>query len=270
MILDYAEYIEDGKHSSPRGYSEAKNPTFFSQKRWCPFCNVPTQEVADEKEEQRVSTIDERGVMRSAQLCACGWWQTNYYEWRNDSGFEWDDYGARHAILRRYEPADSELPVATLRRALIKKPDLIHQIGKRKTEELVGSIFADYYDCDVRMVGKSSDGGFDLVLVLSDRHCLVQVKNRERNSKRWRAEPVSTVREFLGAFLLADGQNGILVTTADHFSKQAKEAAAKAITRDDVRQYDLIDGGELLRTLNLTSTRVNEHWRQNLVFAIKQ
>jgi predicted helicase len=143
-------------------------------------------------------------------------------------------------------------------------------VSRKKTEELVGSVFADHFDCEVRMVGKSHDKGVDLVLVRGDKvTALVQVKHRDKNSRNWRAEPVSTVREFLGAFMLAKSQHAILVTTARRFSREAKEAAAQSLTLSSVHQYDLMDGAELLRTLRLTSDRVREQWRDNLFFTVK-
>lgn len=35
-------------------------------------------------------------------------------------------------------------------------------------EELVASIFRDHYDCEVQVVGKSNDGGVDLILINFD------------------------------------------------------------------------------------------------------
>src|ERR1044072_1496090 len=163
MILDYSEYLEDSQEFSTLRTSLPKNPEFFSAKGVCPSCRNGAPTVADESEEQRVSTIDEHGTQRTAFQCHCGWWQTQYWDWRNDSGFEWNHYGVRHAILRRFDPGESSLPVAALRRALVANADLIDKIAKSKTEELVGSVFADYFNCEARLVGRSHDGGIDLV-----------------------------------------------------------------------------------------------------------
>jgi hypothetical protein len=214
-----------------------------------------------------LSGVDEYGVNRTAFQCACGWWQTHYWSWRQDSGVEWNHYGVRHAILRRFDPADSLLPVDALRKALVGNPDLIDDIARVKTEELVKSVFADYFDCEAKLVGQSHDGGIDVVLVLADnKTTLVQVKHRDKGSTHWKAEPVSTVREFLAAFMLEGGQHGIFVTTAHHFSQPAIAAARKALRLKDVLRYDLVDRDELLRILNLTTGRIRNHWRDNFVF----
>src|ERR1051325_1200159 len=266
LILDYSEYLEARKGSTPHGDQPVQNVQLFDRVGWCPFCSAAAPQVADEKDEWRPSLIDEHGVFGTAWQCPCGWWQTHCYDWRHDSGFYWDSYRVRNAVLRRYDPADSALPVATLRQTLLKRPDLLDKVGRYKTEELVANIFADHYNCEARNVGKSHDGGIDLILVVGDTITLVQVKHRDKESRNWRAEPVATVREFLGAFMLARGQYAILVSTARRFSRGGQAAATNALTLENVRQYDLIDGPELLRMLNLTRDRISEHWRSNLQF----
>jgi hypothetical protein len=177
MILDYSGYLEDKKSSTSQRETTAANPLFLDKPGWCPFCKATAQMAADEKDEAHASTIDEHGAFRSAWQCPCGWWQTYYYDWRHDSGSYWDYYGARNAILRQYDASDSDVAVASLRRALVARPNLIDMVSRKKTEELVGSIFADHFDCEVRMVGKSHDKGIDLVLVRGDKViALVQVK----------------------------------------------------------------------------------------------
>lgn len=41
-------------------------------------------------------------------------------------------------------------------------------------EELVGSVFSSFYNCEAKIVGKSSDGGVDVILVDSDHPTMVQ------------------------------------------------------------------------------------------------
>lgn len=265
-VFDYSEYLEDSESSSPASDHPPRDPKLFAKAGWCPFCQVAAKQVADESDERFVSAIDEHGKYRCAWQCKCGWWETRYRDYHYDSGMSWDHRAVRSAILRRYDPSDSEVPIHTLRQALIRHPELIDSVGKNKAEELVGSIFGDNFNCEVRLVGRSGDGGVDLILVLADKEVLVQVKHRDKGSHAWRAEPVSTVREFLGAIRLAQGRYGILVTTAQRFTAGAVEAATKAITIRDVQQYDLVDGPELFRTLNLTNNKLEEHWQKHLRF----
>lgn len=269
VVLDYSAYLEDSEIVTPAGEKAPRDAVLFGRDGWCPFCQLQATQMADERDERFVSAIDEHGLYRCAWQCECGWWQTRYRDWRHDSGVFWDHRAMRSAILRRYNPSDIDVPIHALRKALIKRPELIDSVGKHKAEQLVGSIFGDYFDCEVRLVGRSGDGGVDLILVLADEEVLVQVKHRDKGSHAWRAEPVSTVREFLGAIRLAERRHGILVTTAQHFTAGAIETAAKALTIEDVRQYDLFDGPALFRTLSLTNDKIGEHWRKHLDFEPK-
>jgi restriction system protein len=265
-VFDYSEYVEDSESFSPSGERPPRDVPLFANSGWCPFCRAGAKQVADESDERFVSAIDEQGKYRCAWQCRCGWWQARYRDYHYDSGMYWDHRAVRSAILRRYVPSDSDVPIRALRQALLQRPELIDSVRKNKAEELVGSIFRDNFDCEVRLVGRSGDGGIDLILVLSDKEVLVQVKHRDKGSHAWRAEPVSTVREFLGALRLAQGRYGILVTTAQHFTAGAIQAAAKAVTIQDVQQYDLVDGPELFRTLSLVNNKIEEHWRKHLAF----
>ncbi|MBL0107096.1 MAG: restriction endonuclease [Ignavibacteria bacterium] len=51
----------------------------------------------------------------------------------------------------------------------------------------------------------------------------VQVKRREKIDK---TESVSTIRDFLGAILLGDYPKGIVVSTADKFTKPAQKSSS--------------------------------------------
>jgi hypothetical protein len=265
VILDYSRYVEDSRHFTVLGEEPPLNVELFSRRGWCPFCRQLARHVANESENSN-SAQAERLSLRHAWQCSCGWWQTHYCDRSTSSGSYWEYNGARSAILDRYDPSDSGLPIIALRKALVRRPDLIDRVDRKKTEELVCSIFGDYFECETKLVGRSGDGGIDLVLVSADKTTLVQVKHRDKGSHNWTAEPVSTVREFLGAMLLADGRHGILVTTAHHFSPDAKDAAAKALTLDGVLQYDLLDGSQLFETLKLTNDRIQEYWREAMTF----
>lgn len=50
-------------------------------------------------------------------------------------------------------------------------------------EELVASVFRDFYECEVEVVGKSNDGGVDVIVIDSDNPIMVQVKRRRNSIK---------------------------------------------------------------------------------------
>jgi HJR/Mrr/RecB family endonuclease len=134
-------------------------------------------------------------------------------------------------------------------------------------EELVGFVFSDFFNCEVQYCGKSHDGGIDLVLVMADKPVLVQVKRRMKPTD---VEPVSSVREFLGAALLAGHTDCIFVTSADHFSSVGQAAARKALTRGLVTRYDLIDRRRFLDILDLVRTTKTEVWKEQVQLVLNK
>jgi hypothetical protein len=91
-------------------------------------------------------------------------------------------------------------------------------------------------------VGKSADGGIDVLLVTtSNKKILVQVKRRTRPS----TEPVETVRSLLGVLLTNGSLHGIVVSTADHFSWAAKSLVSQFMLNPVGHRIDLRDFGKL-------------------------
>src|SRR5258708_7157087 len=120
------------------------------------------------------------------------------------------------------EGCEAELAVA------IRRNDNIwHTIDPHKFERFVGSVFkANFRDCDVVHVGRSDDGGVDLIFIDSQKdQWLIKVKRRERSTS---SEGFSTIRNLLGALFLNDCLRGILVSTADHFTFRAYQAVTRA------------------------------------------
>lgn len=109
-------------------------------------------------------------------------------------------------------------------------------------ELLVADIFKhNFHPCEVFHVGKTNDGGVDVIFVDSGkRRWLVQVKRRESSKS---SEPIDTLRNLLGAMLLRDSSYGIIVSTADHFTSYARKAQKEAGERGFSIQ--LIDRGKL-------------------------
>jgi len=147
-------------------------------------------------------------------------------------------YTKNIAVLKQFDVSDASLPLAALRRELTRRPSVLYGINTRKFEELVASVVSDYRDCEVHLVGRTSDGGIDLVYMDGDVPTAMQVKRRESPDA---AETVVLVREFLGAMLLSGFTRGAVVTTAHHFTRGAKLARAEALRRGLVLEIDLID-----------------------------
>jgi restriction system protein len=118
-------------------------------------------------------------------------------------------------------------------------------------ESFARDVFRAFYDCDVVHVGKSHDGGIDLLLLDSiDGKIPIQVKRR---ADPGRVESVAVVREFRGAMLLAGEDEGIVVTTADHFSKEARHISKPDPVHLIPQTVHLIDCRRLLDILDIIS-----------------
>jgi len=62
---------------------------------------------------------------------------------------------------------------------LVKKQSILYDVDPYKLEDIAQVVFSAYYNCEIKHVGKTGDGGKDLLIVQSDDPILVQVKRRE-------------------------------------------------------------------------------------------
>jgi hypothetical protein len=121
---------------------------------------------------------------------------------------------------------------------LRRHPGYFHNIDPRLLERFVADVFkANYRQSEVLHVGRSGDWGVDVIFVDStNTDWLIQVKRRGRPHS---TEPFSTVQSLAGALILHGKLNGIVVSTADHFSAQAYQAVKRLEKqRYRVRLYD--------------------------------
>lgn len=65
----------------------------------------------------------------------------------------------------QYHEDSLSVPIEVLNDYIYKNPEKIIHIHDKKMEELVGSVFSSFYNCEAKIVGKSSDGGVDVILV---------------------------------------------------------------------------------------------------------
>jgi HJR/Mrr/RecB family endonuclease len=142
----------------------------------------------------------------------------------------------------------SNAPVEALVKYLSAHPQTLYSIPARKLEEVAQAVLCEFYRCEVRHVGRTGDGGIDLLVINSDNPIAVQVKRRMKSGK---AEGVQLIREFLGAIQLEGLKEAIIVSTADRFTTGAVGAAERAVQGKLVRNYRLIDFPSLIDLLNL-------------------
>jgi hypothetical protein len=97
-----------------------------------------------------------------------------------------------------------------------------------------------------------------LFYVESHQPTAIQVKRRKSPDS---VEPVSSIRDLLGATLLSQSTKAIFVTTADHFSKEATSAAKLASELKLVQSFELFDFNSFVSLLNLISTNESPPWQ---------
>lgn len=265
MILDYSQYINREGHRGLMNniYRYQNDDMYGTPLGVCPFCNkqqailIHNVDIID-----RPMWLD--GTFRETEMiwkCPnCGWWEYHYQNQSDamNEGLRFSEIKIRTAVLRKYELGDKHIPIHILNDYIQKNPEKIYGIHHGKMEELTQSVFREHYNCEVELVGKSHDGGKDLILVNSDDPIIVQVKRRTQPDK---VEPVSTIRELLGATQLAEARSCIFVSTADHFSGPAVAAAEKALQLKLVDRYDLIDYHSFIDMLNLQQNKDISPWK---------
>ena len=257
IILDYRFFIErkiDAMHWNATG---GGGQSLFSIIGQCPFCCVPAPILLNDSDQHGYGTDYLRYVVIIRQ-CPCGWWEMVDGEHSDCFGDFVETGMLRSAILREFSIQDRELPIDLLREELNKRPQILYGLHSSKMEELVGSVFSEHFACEVVLCGRSHDGGFDLLLVESDNPTLVQVKRRTRPDK---VESVAEVRHLLGATLLAGACACAFVTTADRFSREAKQAAIAAIEKGLVQRYELVDVHRFVDILHLASRPTLQNWK---------
>ena len=197
-------------------------------------------------------------------LCAaCGWWNTEEHlpVSQEDASTHYIARSIdRRAILKRYNPGQSDLPISTLSHHLMKDDRYLHFITPRKLEELVSDVFRETMNCEVHHLGGPNDGGVDLLLIQGEEQVVIQVKRREAP---FPAEPVSSIREFLGAMVLKGIPKGLFVSTAHRFSPAAIQASRRAALTPVVEYIDLVDPVRLLAICKLYNNGQEPSWRRS-------
>ncbi len=270
MILDYSQFItESGTRGIVNFASADRNTSIFRHDSICPFCkrkieNIVYQKQNDDTPEWLSGSFEQSEYVIQCQ--SCGWWEYKYSN-RSDAiidGIRASDVEYSFAILKSYDVDSIDIPVKTLREYIVKNPNVIYKINAHKMEDLMRSVFSDFFpSCTVKKFGQTRDGGRDGLLVDENgQQFLLSIKRRESPNT---TEGVSTLRDLIGATIVEDNINGcIVVSTADHFSKPAKDYAEKVLSKDIITTFDLIDCKEFLKITNLTRNKLPIVWKRLL------
>lgn len=270
MILDYSQFItEKGTKGIVNFASADSNISVFRHDSVCPFCgekieNIIYQKYRHDTPEWLWGSFDQSEHVIQCQ--SCGWWE---YKYSNSSdaiidGIRASDVEYSSAILKSYDEDSIEVPVSALRAYISKNPEVIYKINAHKMEDLVRSVFSDFFpSCTVKKFGQTRDGGRDGLLIDENgQQFLLSIKRRESPNA---TESVGTLRDLIGATIVEDNISGcIIVSTADHFSQPAKDYAGKVLSKNIIATFNLIDCKEFLRITDLVRSKLPIAW-ENLI-----
>lgn len=206
---------------------------------YCPHCEerllLVHHEVAYDRSEAAYDPYPEYRALAS-ECTLCGFWIARTIGTFND---EW-----LTPFVASFNPG-SEVPALT---ALIRelrtagKHDL-YSLDPKRFELLVGSILSEFFTCEVRHVGRSGDGGIDLIAVGADNPLLVQVKRRTSVEA---VEGIEVVKTMFASMFAARANQGMIVTTAQRFTRGARSWARLPALRELGYEIELVDIRNLL------------------------
>jgi restriction system protein len=217
----------------------------------CPLCSceiekINLNDVIEMNEFVTFFEKQEQSVYLYAFSCnRCHWFTVV----REVTDYDYKDHGhARftRSIIKQFDLESAKAPVDVLCNYLVKKNRDIHRIHYRKMEELVGSVFKEYFNCEIIHCGRAGDGGIDLFLVQSDTLIPIQVKRRIHANA---TEPVDTVTKMLGVMIRDGFKKSMIVTTADKYSKPATSDVQKVLTKGIFESINLFNRNDFLAIL---------------------
>lgn len=266
-IFDFSDALTETDQRTASGGVDLSR--FYVRFGWCPSCQRQASVVHADSRNNLDMEDSAASRYYSVEVCQCncGWWDLRSSESTgSDSTDGWMEWvTVTHGILKRFDVSGLDVPVNLLCSELLKRQSILERLHPSKMEQLVGDVFRDFYPgCEAHVCGRSHDHGIDLVLVLSDSPgapIAVQVKRRLRCD---RGEPVTTVREFLGAMQIEGFSRGIYLTTADHFTTDAKSGASRVLKRGAVEQLELLDRHSFFSMLGAVRPTVMPTWMQYL------
>ena len=199
-----------------------------------------------------------RTVRQSATYCPlCGWWILETEEHIGGGAVERDVSDIAEGVIDCYDVSSVEVPVTEVRRYLASHREDVAALHPAKFEQLVASVFRDFFDCEVVHVGGPGDNGIDALAIIGSTTHLIQAKRRKSVGA---VESVATVREFLGALIGARGRRGHLVTTASGFSRSARRLASSTSLREHQIELNLVSFEDLFRMLSIANKRLPAVW----------
>ncbi|MFZ1415873.1 MAG: restriction endonuclease [Defluviicoccus sp.] len=226
------------------------------QTKRCPYCGKLVRQKKLSNDFRALNKSDNNTLY---QCLTCTWWGLHWYKSTIEDGTPFEDNYALWGKIKEFDVSDMSMPIDALRHYLTLKPDLLYNVNPHAFEKLIASCFSDYFDCEARHVGGPGDGGIDVILLDKDNPTLIQVKRRQSAEH---VEEVKTIRELLGVLLLENAYRGMVVTTANRFSKAAKNALSRPQLIDFGYKIELYDYDSVLSVLNCVADKNPRPWEK--------
>lgn len=206
--------------------------TLAYEQQLCPLCNEVVEHSSKDTLTNAswsfcrygLAVIAENWNSTLIRCTSCGWWSVIdvIKGFCREEGADIRGVDLLHvAKLKTFHISDMEAPLLELRKYLSGHPEQLRVIAPKALERLMRDCLSEHFECEAQHVGGPGDDGVDILLIHKAEPVLVQVKRREHPSS---AESVRTVRELLGALLTEGAYRGIVISTAQRFSRAAIRA----------------------------------------------
>ncbi|MBN2570484.1 MAG: restriction endonuclease [Ignavibacteriales bacterium] len=232
---------------------------FFRRKGHCPFCKESMNHVYQNSKSATIGVDLYQAI--DIWECDCGYWDAfSQFIEEKDLIYSVD---SKHwekricSVVSSLEDVRKEKAIKQLINVIQKDSSKAYSVKPKHFEEIAQFVFSAYFNCEVEHVGKSHDGGIDLLIVNSDKPILVQVKRRTKSDA---VESISTIRDFLGAMYIKSNFNGIIVSTAKRFSKPSNKVIADLKSHNKLEYFELFDFNRFLSILNAVNLSRKKCW----------
>jgi len=238
----------------------------------CPYCHeglgqstlkglIDRQVIESAGDFWHGACIRRSAIIKQCINRQCGWWTniSGFADLSSTYGENWIRRGEVKVFAERSVEAQLEL----LHRELCSNPNLIFSTHHQTFEILMSDAIRDKFPgSTVHHVGKTGDGGIDAFAIIDEEPVIVQVKRRTDPK---RVEGPKVVRELNGVLLREGVYRGIVITTAERFSRAALDETTVKMPTPQPVKIDLISYQGVVELLNTRRNRFDQPWIQHMV-----
>lgn len=258
---DYQRVSYSDTANSKFGHIENVDYPLWNDHSACLLCSTKLVTMHFESEERVVGHLYERkAVLSHCKLC--GWWNISNAFHNIPMGTDSYDRIIGHTywpLLKLFDIGSTDIPIQLLKDYLRVHYSDVKQISAQKAEELVRSVFRDYYgNVEVEYFKGpvySADGGIDLAIIDTEKRKIgVQVKRRQVR----RVEPIEQIRAFVTSLLMKGIRKGVYVALSSKFSKATSQIPKNIHLQSLGLELDLMDSDRFHSVMNNEARQKSE------------